>query len=69
MKKNNDIPQGNNRQTKDNAGTTKKHSSALAAAAKGRSATASVKPSATDDVNGASGTRNTGTNVSYEGKE
>ena len=49
--------------------TPKKKSSALAAAAQGRSAMGSVKPSATRDVNGPSGTVNTGTNVSYEDRE
>lgn len=62
MKKNNDN------QAKNNPAATKKHSSALVAASKGERATEHVKPSATRDVNGASGTRNTGTNVSYEEK-
>ncbi|MEP6746519.1 MAG: hypothetical protein ABJB86_02265 [Bacteroidota bacterium] len=62
MKKNTDS------QTKTNT-PAKKHSSALAAAAQGRSATENVKPKSTRDVNGSSGMRNTGTNVSYEDKE
>lgn len=65
MKKNIDNQQ------KNSQGNTsvKEHSSALAAAAKGGSAVENVKPKSTRDVNGASGTRNTGTNVSYEDKE
>jgi hypothetical protein len=47
----------------------RKNSSALAAAAKGGRATENVKAKSTDDVNGASGMRNTGTNVSYDDKE
>ncbi len=61
MKKTNDTDSKSTKQE-----TPKKKSSALAAAAQGRSATDRVKPSATRDVNGASGTVNTGTNVSYE---
>ena len=56
-------------QVKNNTGTAKKHSSALAAAARGERATDNVKAKSTRDVNGASGMRNTGTNVSYEDKE
>jgi hypothetical protein len=47
----------------------KKHSSALSAAARGERATDRVRAKSTRDVNGASGMRNTGTNVSYEEKE
>ncbi len=62
MKKNNDSHAKNNT-------APKKHSSALLAASKGQRATENVKPTSTRDVNGASGMRNTGTNVSYEDKE
>jgi hypothetical protein len=62
MKKNNDS------QAK-NIAPAKKHSSALVAAAQGTRATENVKPKSTRDVNGSSGMRNTGTNVSYEDKE
>lgn len=63
MKKNNDN------QSKQHTVPAKKNSSALSAAARGESATEHVKAKSTRDVNGASGMRNTGTNVSYEDKE
>jgi len=47
----------------------KKHSSALSAAARAERATDHVRARSTRDVNGPSGMRNTGTNVSYEDKE
>ena len=56
----------NNNNTQSN---NKKPSSALAAASRGESATENVKAKSTRDVNGSSGMRNTGTNVSYEDKE
>jgi len=63
MKKNNDG-MGSNKMSPE-----KKHSSALNAAARGERATEHVKAKSTRDVNGPSGMRNTGTNVSYEDKE
>lgn len=63
MKKNNDT------QAKNNAAASKKHNSALGAASRAEKATDHVKAKSTRDVNGASGMRNTGTNVSYEDKE
>ena len=65
MKKNSDSNSGKNAVRN----STKKHSSALAAAAQGERATDRVKAKSTRDVNGTSGMRNTGTNVSYEDKE
>ncbi len=63
MKKNTDS------QVDNKTGNTKKNSSALAAAAKAGSAVDHAKAKSSRDVNGASGIRNTGTNVSYEDKE
>jgi len=63
MKKNNDS------QSKNTTGTTKKKSDAVLAAKGGASATDKVKARSSSDVNGASGTRNTGTNVSYQDQE
>jgi hypothetical protein len=64
MKKNNDN------ETKNTEKSAKKDSSVLnSPATSGERATDRVKPASTDDVNGASGLRNTGTNVSYEGNE
>lgn len=47
----------------------KKHSSALVAASKARSAVDSVKTHASSDVRGTSGLTNTGPFVSYENNE
>ena len=62
MKKNND------RQVRTKSVPDKK-SSAMNAASKGARATDHARAKSTRDVNGASGMRNTGTNVSYENKE
>lgn len=63
MKKNNDS------QAKNNAGSDKKKSSALNAVANVGRATENVKPKASRDVNGESGLKNTGSNVSYEERD
>ena len=54
---------------KKNGNDKSKHTSALAAAAKGRSATAAVKHDSNTDVRGSSGLANTGPFVSYNDGE